>query len=316
MRVTLATWNLENLFLPGEQDGPKTQAEFDAKLDSLAATIDRLKPDLLGVQEVGNPDALQDLVARLDGTWHTELSAHPDGRRIRVGFLSRHPLTVTADVTAFPSQFAPLQTADTGAPLNAMGRGGLAVSLEPVPGRTLHAAVCHLKSKLLTYPGNRHNPKNEGERARYAAYALWRRGAEATTMRALADELLGGDGRTRDVIVMGDLNDTPLAATTQILYGPPGSQIGTGGFHTPDKGDAARLWNLGLKIPVEHRVSRVFEGQGELIDHLLVSHQLLQRLEEVFTGADGPLPSINAQPVERQGAAGSDHAPVAARLTF
>jgi hypothetical protein len=37
------------------------------------------------------------------------------------------------------------------------------------------------------------------------------------------------------VIVLGDLNDTPAAATTQMLYGPPGSQYGTGGFAHPDR---------------------------------------------------------------------------------
>lgn len=316
MRVTVATWNLENLFLAGEPDGPETEAEYEAKLDSLASTINRLDPALLGLQEVGSPEALDDLVGRLGGTWHTALSAHPDGRRIRVGFLSRHPLTVTADATDFPAEFEPVQTQDDGVPLNRMGRGGLAVTLHPEPGRTLHAAVCHLKSKLLTYPGNRHSPRNEGERARYASYALWRRAAEAATMRALADELLGGDGRTRDVVVMGDLNDTPQAATTQILYGPPGSQIGTGGFDRPDNGDAARLWNLGLRIPEKQRVSRVFEGQGEMIDHLLASHALLARVDEVFTGADGPLPSVGTQPAARQGASGSDHAPVVAHLTY
>ena len=40
------------------------------------------------------------------------------------------------------------------------------------------------------------------------------------------------------VVVLGDLNDEPLAATTQILLGPPGSEIGTAGFDRPDRGDA------------------------------------------------------------------------------
>jgi hypothetical protein len=42
--------------------------------------------DLLGVQEVGSPDALEQLVARLDGDWHLATSAHFEGRHpIRVG---------------------------------------------------------------------------------------------------------------------------------------------------------------------------------------------------------------------------------------
>jgi hypothetical protein len=38
-RVRVMTWNLENLFLPGQDGGPDTEAAFQAKLASLAAVI-------------------------------------------------------------------------------------------------------------------------------------------------------------------------------------------------------------------------------------------------------------------------------------
>src|SRR6478735_4083372 len=94
-------------------------------------------------------------------------------------------------------------------------------------------------------------------------------------------------GRDRRLIVLGDLNDTPQAATTQLLYGPPGSQFDTGGFNHPDQGDAWRLWNLAPRIPVEHRFSRIFEGQPELIDHILISHALLADLVSVDADVTG-----------------------------
>lgn len=50
-------------------------------------------------------------------------------------------------------------------------------------------------------------------------------------------------------MVLGDLSDVPEAATTQILHGPPGSEIGTAGLDRPDLGDARRLWNLAPRIP-------------------------------------------------------------------
>jgi hypothetical protein len=53
--------------------------------------------------------------------------------------------------------------------------------------------------------------------------------------------------------VLGDLNDEPLAATTQLLLGPPGSEIGTAGFDRADLGDGQRLWNLGPPIPEARR---------------------------------------------------------------
>ncbi|WP_433508532.1 hypothetical protein ACQP04_09685 [Pseudonocardia halophobica] len=66
------------------------------------------------------------------------------------------------------------------------------------------------------------------------------------------------------MIVLGDLNDEPAAATTQILYGPPGSEIGTAGYDQPDRGIGARPWNLAARIPRQERFSRIYRGQREL----------------------------------------------------
>lgn len=41
-----------------------------------------------------------------------------------------------------------------------------------------------------------------------------------------------------------NLNEGLDAATTQLLQGPPGSELGTAGFARPDAGDGQRLWNL------------------------------------------------------------------------
>ncbi|MDL5200934.1 endonuclease/exonuclease/phosphatase family protein [Streptomyces sp. ALI-76-A] len=333
--MLLGTWNLENLYRPGGPFGPADEAAYEAKLTALAAVITELDPALLGVQEVGEPGALRDLAGMLEGAWHLALSRRPDARGIRVGFLGRTPFEVLADTTAFPARLRPVQADDAGVAVAEAGRGFLAVEAETGQG-PLRVAVAHLKSKLLSYPGGRFQPRDEGERARYGAYALYRRAAEAAGLRALADALLageslngppagavngqrpGGDGRERDVAVLGDLNDEVGAATTQILLGPPGSEIGTPGHDLADRGDAARLWNVAPLIPVEQRYSRVHSGRRELIDHVLVSHRLAHRLTEAGTGlpGDGPprLPSVGPDPAERRGARGSDHAPVWVRM--
>ncbi len=318
--TVVGTWNVENLFRPGTQFGAADDGTYEAKLATLAATITHMAPDVLGLQEVGDPAALADLVDLLDGDWHVELSKQfaPE-RPIRVGFLSRHPMEVVADVADFPAKFGPLQADDNKLKTTThMGRGALAIRVEPQPGQPLTVVSCHLKSKLLTFPAppgkSRFNPRDEGERARYAAYALFRRGAESVTVRALADELMDGKGRERAVVVLGDLNDEPAAATTQILLGPPGSEIGTGGFNQPDNGDASRLWNLAERIPEAERFSRIFRGRGELIDHILVSHALVRSALEVHTIDQHKLPSVSEDPTNRRQARGSDHAPVVARL--
>ena len=304
--VRIGTWNLENLFTPDEK--PAREA-YEVKLDALARTITRLKPDVLAVQEVGDPAALEDLAGRLDGAWHTAL-ADPDGRGIRVGVLSRAALTDIRQIRDFPTGLAPVQVDDDGSTIEQVGRPALRACFRRA-GRSIDIISVHLKSKLLTYPGGRFAPRDEGERARYAVYALNRRAAEAASVRAAADALLAGQGQDRSVVVAGDLNDEPQAATTQILLGPGGSEIGTAGFERPDQGDAHRLWNLAPQIPAEERFSRVYRGRGELIDHLLVSHALISAASEVTTGGVD-VPSVEDDPTRRQGAPGSDHRPVVA----
>jgi hypothetical protein len=150
-------------------------------------------------------------------------------------------------VRDFPPGLAPVQVDDDGGTLDEMGRGALRVRVT-ADGRDVDLITAHLKSKLLTFPGERFEPRDEDERARFAGYALYRRASEAVTLRAYANGLLEGEGRERAVIVLGDLNDEPSAATTQILLGPPGSEIRTPGFDRDDEGDGWRLWNLAPRI--------------------------------------------------------------------
>jgi endonuclease/exonuclease/phosphatase family metal-dependent hydrolase len=312
--ITVGTWNLENLFRPGGAFGPTDKAVYEAKLEALAATINTAAPDVLGVQEVGDPDALADLVGLLSGDWHAVLSTHfDDDHPIRVGVLARHPLRTVIDTAAYPRLLQPIQIDDDPQhDVAEMGRGVLGVEVT-IDGLTVTMLVCHLKSKLLSFPDGRFNARDEGERARYGAYALYRRAAEAATARGVVDDLFHS-APGRNLILVGDLNDQPQAATTQILYGPPGSQLGTPGFTRPDKGDAVRLWNLATMIPEEQRFSRVFEGQRELIDHILVSHTLIGQVRSARTIQDRTLPSIGTDPSPRRSAHDSDHAPVLATL--
>lgn len=209
-------------------------------------------------------------------------------------------------------------------PVTRLGRGALYVSFKK-EGRTFHAVVAHLKSKLLTYPRSSGNsafsPRNEFERTNAAAIALHRRTAEAATLRLKVNQLLN-DNNARPLILMGDFNDVPNAQTSLILNGPSGSTIGTRGFDTPDKGDDTRLFNLASLLPKDRDFSRIHNGVGELLDQILVSEELLPRdsdtgkrqLPTVDSLVDfaGNLASISNNPNARQDKVAPDHSPVVA----
>ena len=121
------------------------------------------------------------------------------------------------------------------------------------------------------------------------------------------------------VILMGDMNDEPNAATTLILSGPPRSEIGSTGFDQPDQGDGDRMWNTAQLIEETRRFSRLYRGRMELIDHVFVSHFLVtgtRTLEDTTVTAPQGMPSIEADPNLRIRKPGSGHAALVATFDF
>ena len=132
-------------------------------------------------------------------------------------------------------------------------------------------------------------------------------------MRAAADALLDGHGGERAVIVLGDLNDQPLAATNADRARPARLRDRHGRLPATRPRRPHAAWNLAPLIPEERRFTRVFHGRKELIDHILVSHALVTRVSDVDTG-DVPPPSIGEEPSARRDEPASDHAPVPDRV--
>jgi hypothetical protein len=160
----------------------------------LADTIATLHPDVLAVQEVGDPTALHDVAKTVGGYPHTA-TADPDGRGIRVGSLSKLPLLVVHRGATFPASLRPIQVDDAPATENAMGRSALGAGVTTArrdPHRPDHlppeVEAAHFSRWSVLH-------RDEGRRARFAAYALYRRGAEAATVRAAATTLLVGRGQ-------------------------------------------------------------------------------------------------------------------------
>jgi hypothetical protein len=149
-RDRVPAYDLERPNLPpvGAEGGPRTQQELDAKLDSLAAVVNAQQPDVLALQEVGEPQQLAALQQRCPTLGHSPLSSQPDGRGIRVAYLSRLSLQSPVPIHAFPAGLAPVQVGDPpagGGPpptLSTMGRGALQATVDAdghqVSGGQLH----------------------------------------------------------------------------------------------------------------------------------------------------------------------------------
>jgi endonuclease/exonuclease/phosphatase family metal-dependent hydrolase len=339
-RLRVMTWNVENLFLPSQDGGPDSDEAFEVKLASLAAVIDQAAPDVAALQEVGSEEALARLQAACSHQLPHPAAGDPGDRGIRVALLSTRPLAGIEQIRAFPVGVRAVQAKDEvfddpatpgvdEAATGEMGRGGLAGTVE-VDGVPVTVVTAHFKSKLINYArkrgvvgGSKFAPNDEGERLRYAGYAIFRRTGEAMTVRARLDALLAdpadpavGLGRQRALVFCGDLNDEPTAATTQIVAGPSGSEVDLApgsAFRRGDGGDGFRLWNLAPLLPADQRFTRVFNGRGELIDHVFASHRLVNpgNLPAVQTmRAVEPLPSVGEDPTRRRNQPGSDHAAV------
>ena len=345
--LTVMTWNVQNLFPVGHQDGPVTDEEYQAKLATLAAVIDAVEPDVMALQEVGPEQVLADLNAACSIDFDNRLLGIPDSRGIRVALLSPRRLSNRTDTQTFPAGVLPVQARDLAfddpatpeneAQMALTSRGALSATMRS-GGERVTVMTCHLKSKLISYDrqpgvvaGATFAPNDEGERLRYAGYALYRRTAEGMTCRAALDRVMAaegdqpgagtGAGKAIPMIFLGDLNDEPLAATTQIIQGPAGSEIDFrpgSGFRTSDQGDGYRMWNLYRLLPPEGpNYTRIYRGRGELIDHIFASHRLVNpdNIPAVEIVAATPLPSMTDDP-SPQPPAPSDHAAVVARFNI
>ncbi len=348
---TLMCWNVENLFLPEANATEQVRERFRAKLGALAAVIDSQRPDVLALQEIGPNGALQALQGALTTPLPHALAGEPDGRGIRVAFLSRDRFGTSRSIQSVPEMIVPVQARDPvfddpATPADesltaSLGRGALEAVID-IEGHPVRIITTHFKSKLISYArqrglveGSQFAQNDENEHYRYAAYGPYRRTTEAVTLRDRVNQILSscagspdpeeGLGRQKAVVICGDLNDATDAATTQILQGPSGSELGTEGFRRGDKGDGYHLWNLAPILhagpngepPSEAPFTRRFQGRSELIDHILASHRLVNPgnipvARTVLAGEH--LPSISETPSDRAADPGSDHAAVVAEF--
>jgi hypothetical protein len=295
VQLRVASFNVENLLGHDIRFYDRliyTADEAGAKINWTAATLTRTRADIVGVQEVWFEDTLKEAVKR---SFHFGEAAHVmapgatlaenlNGRlakRPRLGIISRYPIKSVEVFARFPA------TVDLTIPLRVDGG---AITQIPIPiaqfqrpplravvdigGRDLIVYVAHLKSKGPMIR-NGENGDEPFVGALGQARATIVRAAEAAALRHLI--LSDLQNSAKPTIVLGDLNDTPDAASTQTVRGPsphPGM----------DQEEKRALWDVVLystfriareRSPTIH--THIHEGERDILDHILVSEEFYAR---------------------------------------
>ncbi len=188
-------WLVMDRFEEGraQESAPKPEAEKAAVIAALKA----IKPDILGLCEMGTQADVEDLQARLKAAGvdlpHLEWVSGSDPSR-RLALLSRFLIVARNPQTSLSyridGKVLPFQ------------RGILDVTLEPAPGQALRFLGLHLKSK-------REVPD--------ADQAEMRRN-EAALLRAHIDRILAEDPGTR-LLAYGDFNEHRHEAPIRVIQG-------------------------------------------------------------------------------------------------
>ncbi len=264
----LATYNVLNLFDPRDAE---ERAVLDAKLEFLAARIVEADADVVGLQEIGSEALLRQLVRALESRvnyTHCVIGT-PDSRGIRNALISRRPLLSSRVLTTPSLEFPRFVTTDpapygTQLPLR---RGVVHATVDAGPLGPLDVLVVHFKSgrgvPLRTPSGDLVQPTTSRDFGEANVRAMIWRAAEALFVRGEVDALFAA-GKT-NVAVMGDFNDVWDSVPVRIVRG----------------GGAAALHATGILIDPETRFTVLHNGDKKMIDFILLSSALRERVENV-----------------------------------
>jgi uncharacterized protein len=279
--ISVATFNVENL------DPTDGRAKFDGLAKAIVTTL--ASPDLLALEEVqdndgpadtGTVDAnvtLDTLTAAIRAAggpsyqWRqinpvNKAEGGEPGGNIRVAFLFRTdrrlqfvdkpgggPTTPTEVLTvdgrptlsSNPGRIDPANPAWTAARVPLAGEFRYR-------GQKVFVIANHFSSKGGDDPlWGRWQPPVRGTEPK--------RRQQAFVVRDFVDKLMAVDSRT-NVVVLGDLNDFDFSETTDILAG----------FGETELIDQPRT------LPFPERYSYVFEGNSQILDHIMISRNLVR----------------------------------------
>ena len=202
--VVFAAYNVQNYLRMDRRAGNrnlKNAPKPESEIEAVVKVLSTIKPDILGLVEMGDPSMLEDLQQRLKAAGidlpHSEWFQAADEIR-HVCLLSRFPIVQRAS------------RGDISFELNGrlvrFNRGILDVTVEINPHYRLRIVGTHLKSRRAV---------EEYDEA-------WMRAKEAWYLRRHLDDILKADPET-NLLLFGDLNDTKNSHPVREIIGKKGA---------------------------------------------------------------------------------------------
>lgn len=275
--LKVGTFNVLNLALPNEpfyNEKPYSLPIFEQKIQWIARQLQSMNADILGFQEVFHLEALQTALQTSGQYESAKVIAPPRlGEGPVVACVSRLPVLRHRIYSDFPDQ-ATIAFEGSSLAITKFSRAVLSVDIDLGNDVECTVFIVHLKSKrpIFLDQVDRHDPI---EKAKGQVRALLQRAAEAIALRTILMEFL--QDRNYPVIVMGDINDSHLAVTSQILTGEPPPP------HLPFEHKKDRWDTLLYSVKDLHArrsfgdfyYTHIHNGHYESIDHILVSQEFV-----------------------------------------
>ncbi|TAE48321.1 MAG: endonuclease/exonuclease/phosphatase family protein [Cytophagales bacterium] len=273
----IGTFNVLNLILPNQTYYGKekyTSEEYEKKINWIAQQLDNMQVDIVGFQEVFSEEALKNVLQKTKNlkNAHIYMAKNPETDKPSVAVASRFPIT---NAQSHHQLNIPLALEGMEAiPVEKFTRPIAEVEIEVKEGKKIHFFVAHLKSKrpMLLENETRENPLDQ---AKGEARSLLCRINEAVNLRGILLDKL--KNREAPVILVGDLNDTTTAVTTQIISGEPP-------FRKWPMEVKKKIWDVVLyhiknlqarKSMKDTYYTHIHNGHYESLDHILVSQEFV-----------------------------------------
>lgn len=285
MLLRIASFNLENL-----DDGPNVKPALADRIRIMKPQLQRLRADILCFQEVNSQGtsgsrtlaALDQLIA---GTVYagfnreTSLTTSDELYDVRnIVTLSKFSLSAPTQIIRDSSgprpsyQMATAEPPDTSINPVEWERPILYTQLSVATGMNLHLINLHLKSKLASnIPGQKldsYTWKTVSAWAEGSFISSMKRVGQALQVRLIIDDIFDNLGENSLIAICGDFNSVADEVPLKAICGPV--------EETGNPKHAPRLMvPCERNIPESSRFSFLHLGKGVMLDHIIVSRQLL-----------------------------------------